>query len=168
MTNVLVGMRAPPIPQRASASPTATRGIPGRGWRWGAADGEGRHNHDLGDADQLSRLGGAALELGDHNAAIAFFARAVIAQPDESAHYANLAGVFAMTGRVQEAARCCRDGLSKAAGPDARNNFGVVYMRLGQLDLAEAQFRAAIASGQPKPEFYSNLGEILRTLRMPR
>ena len=108
-------------------------------------------------------LGSAHARLGQHQDAIACFAKAVERRPENVEAHNNLGMLYGALGQDQEAA----DSFAKVVAllpdhPDARNNLGVVLGRLGRFDEAAAAFHTALKLRPDQAPTWFNLGNLYK------
>jgi len=107
----------------------------------------------------LNSLGMEAREAGDMPAAIAYFRRAVEADPDYGPGQNNLGSLLAMTGDWQGAARhLAITARLEPDRPGTHNNLGNVLARLGRFEEAFEQYRRAIAADPLFADAEANYG----------
>lgn len=133
----------------------------------GRAEDARRHyrlalDRDPALVDSAIALGDLARADGDHQGAIALFASALKARPDDARLRLRQAEALMATGRPAEAAehyrRAIRLGLDRAG---VHNNLGLAFVAAGRLPLAVAAFRQATLLDPGDPTALINLGDAL-------
>lgn len=117
------------------------------------------------DAGAHSDLGNALAAVGQMNAAVASYRRALALDPNLAAGHSNLGNALRNLGQLEAAVASYRQAL--ALNPnfaEAHNNLGNALLDLGQPDGAVASYRRALALNPSFPEAHNNLGNALRDL----
>lgn len=115
--------------------------------------------------DALMLIGYLRLEQNDPAQALASFAKAVEAAPDDARTYAGVGEAAILMGRLVDAAEAFSDAVR--LDPDnagARNNLASALSRLGRLEDAVAQYRAAADLMPSNTMVMMNLGKCLQEL----
>lgn len=111
----------------------------------------------------LGLLGVAQGRLGQSEAAITTFRRAIAISPGYADAHFNLGNALLNRGRFEEAIDSYRSALAgQPKNHGAYNNLGDALSELGRLDEAEAAFRKALALWPDYFEAHYNLGNTLR------
>ena len=113
-------------------------------------------------------LGSAHARLGQNDAAISSFHRALALRPDNPDAHINLGILFAGLGRDAEAAASFRRVIALAPGhADAYSNLGVILGRQGQLEDAATALRAAVRLRPDHAAAWFNLGNLYKDGAQP-
>jgi serine/threonine-protein kinase len=108
-------------------------------------------------------LGGALLNNGQIDEAIACFQRAVKLNPEYAAAHSDLGVALARKGKVDEAIACCLKAIAlDPKDAKAHNNLGVALERKGQVDEVVASYRKAIALDPKYAMAHTGLGLALK------
>ena len=108
-------------------------------------------------------LGSAHARLGQHDAAIACFGRALALKPDSADAHIHLGISHASLGRDAEAAAAFRQVIALLPGhADAHSNLGLVLERQGRREEAASAYRAAVRLRPDHPVAWFNLGNLLK------
>jgi predicted O-linked N-acetylglucosamine transferase (SPINDLY family) len=103
--------------------------------------------------------------IGQLDAAVKSFEKALALKPDYTEVNYNLGLTFQELGQLDAAVKCYEKAI--AVNPDhaeAHNNLGVTLKELGQLDAAVKNYEKAIAIKPDYTEAHSNLGNALKEL----
>jgi len=118
---------------------------------------------DPGDPDALHLLGFLAHQLGRHEAAVDYIARAIARNPSAACYHVNLGNALQALARFEEAAACYREALHRQPdSAEAANNLGNALAGLGRSQEAMASFLEAIRLRPDWSLAYSNLGNVLK------
>ena len=108
-------------------------------------------------------LGSAHARLGQPDAAIACFEKAVAIQPGNAEAHHNLGILFATLGRDDDAVASLSQVIALApAHADAHSNLGIVFGRLGRADEAMSVLRKAVRLKPDHAVAWFNLGNLLK------
>jgi tetratricopeptide (TPR) repeat protein len=114
-------------------------------------------------AGSLHWLGLIAWQGGRRDEAIDLFGRAVAANGADPTIHVNLGGVLRETGRLREAAACCREAIRlRPDFAEAHANLGEALAELGELDAAAEACLTAVALRPGFAGALVNLGIVLR------
>ena len=121
------------------------------------------------NAPLLFNLSGVCYKaIGQRDAAVKSFERALEIKPDYAEVCYNLGITLRELGQFDDAIRSYEKALSiKHAYPNAHNNLGNILLELRQLDTAVDHFEWAVAYKPDFAEAYNNLGITLRALGQP-
>jgi Flp pilus assembly protein TadD len=118
----------------------------------------GQPNH----AGALNLLGMLAGRAERNDLALAYFQRAVGADPASADYQSNLGNALLASGRMDDAITAYQKAIHLQPNlAELHNNLGSALARSGQLDAAIAAHRTAIALKPTLVEAYSNLGNAL-------
>ena len=93
------------------------------------------------DVESMNTLSVALMTQGRYDEALTLLERAVVLKPDDAMVLTNLATALGEVGRPAESLRHLRTALAAApTAPRPRITLGLIYLRLGQLDAARAQY----------------------------
>jgi tetratricopeptide (TPR) repeat protein len=113
-------------------------------------------------AAQYFAFGEAEQAKGNVDASLAWYQRAVEAEPLQPRALANQGVALGRLGRFAEAEASLRRAAELWPGSDrVQNDLGLVYVRLGRTADAERAFRTAIRLNPGLGEAYANLGDLL-------
>jgi tetratricopeptide (TPR) repeat protein len=120
---------------------------------------------DPGCADAWHMLGVIAYQIGENEAAIATFGRALALRPTNAEVHYNLGNAFKCAGRLGEAVACYRQALRlRPDYAEAHNNLANVLHEQGQTVDAIACYRRAIELKPTHAGAHFNLGNALRRI----
>jgi Flp pilus assembly protein TadD len=120
------------------------------------------------DADVLTVAGIAAQRTGSMDEALAYFAAALAADPDNPARIGNHAVALKQAGRFDEAIAALRHALLLRPGaPVTLANLGSCLIAADRPGEAEAPLRAAVAAKSDHAEAWNNLGVALARTGRP-
>ena len=98
----------------------------------------------------------------DTGAAIAHIRRAIDLMPANAAYPFSLANILMTSGRLAEAADCCRQSLRfEPNHPQANNTLGVILQGMDQMPLAIASYRRALSIDPENLSALNNLATAL-------
>jgi predicted O-linked N-acetylglucosamine transferase (SPINDLY family) len=116
-------------------------------------------------ADSLNLLGVIASQIGQYDAAVDLFCKAVALKPDRPTYHSNLGNALMKVGQIDQAIAAHRTSIGLNSGyAGGHYNLGNALRSQGQLDQAIAAYRTAI---QLDPQFagaHNNMGAALRDL----
>lgn len=113
-------------------------------------------------ADALHLAGVARHRLGNMNAALEYFRRAVAADPQNSQYHTNLGAVWDSLGASQQALACFRRALElDPNSATALYNAANILRQEGRLDEAEASYRIALSKKPDLAPAMLNLSGLL-------
>ena len=121
---------------------------------------------DPGNPVFLDTLAHAYRRLGDYPAAIAWYRKAVAAQPSASDTRYDLAVTLQEAGRLPEALHEIEQALQRdSSRPEAFDVLGIARLSEGKPEEALAQFDRAAALDPASPRTQNNRGNVLRELK---
>ena len=117
-------------------------------------------SRDYPDDSLLLNIRGACYAgLGQKDAAVESYKKAVLLKPDYAKAHYNLAGALQETGQLDEAVKSYESAITlEPDNAEAHNNLGNVYRELGQLDTAIKSYKKAIVINPDYVEAYYSLG----------
>ena len=121
---------------------------------------------DFPNEEILFNISGACYaSLGDHNAAIKNYEKAIIIKPDYAKAHFNLGGTFQDIGQLNSSVKSYEKAINIEPNyAEAHNNIGNVLKELGQLDSAISYYKKTIVINPKYIEAYYSLGSIFEEL----
>jgi len=117
------------------------------------------------DADAHFNLANAQRDLGQLDAAVASYRRALKNMPRFAVVHSNLGATLRELGRLDDAVASCRRAIEiDPRLAEAHSNLGNALKNLGQLDNAEVSYRKALEFKPDYVEAHSNLGDVRNAL----
>ena len=106
-------------------------------------------------------IGACYGSLGDHNAAVKNYEKAIIIKPDYAKAHFNLGGAFQDIGQLSSSVKSYEKSIFvEPSYAEAHNNLGNVLRELGQLDSAISYYEKALAINPKYIEAHYSLGSI--------
>jgi len=110
-------------------------------------------------------IGACYGSLGDHNAAVKNYEKAIIIKPDYAKAHFNLGGAFQDIGQLNSSVKSYEKAIIIEPGyAEAHNNLGNVLRELGQLNSAISYYEKALAINPIYIEAHYSLGSIYEEL----